>query len=251
MRQHQFASLCKEREWDYRLMGAHFDGFNVPTKRLDAWKIHAEFYVDLPSDRNPSLQDSALGESSGAGINLFIGSDQVRFYREEREIAVDEVPALAYSEIMRDVDLFTSVCAVGYDETWSDQGDRGLGVLIKKFDVQEFTAIVSLRSDLLSRVLPLTRIGDRCKIVKSWLEVRGQLGTYQIHLGWAGVALMTDSRPRWLRIPQRVLSEVELDLQHVPLDLDYRTEQVLRKAYVLAEDGKINSPELVRQLMPE
>jgi hypothetical protein len=124
-------------------------------------------------------------------------------------------------------------------------------VLIKEFDIQELTEIVSLRSDLLSRVLSLTRIGDRCKIVKSWLEVRGQLGTYQIHLGWAGVALMTDSRPRWLRIPQRVLSEVELDLQHVPLDLDYRTEQVLRKAYVLAEDGKINSPELVRQLMPE
>jgi len=31
-------------------------------------------------------------------------------------------------DMMRDVDLFTSVCAIGDDETWFDQGDRGAGV---------------------------------------------------------------------------------------------------------------------------
>lgn len=251
MRQHQFASLCKERGWDYRLMGAHFDGFDVPTKKLDAWKIHVEFYVDLPSDRNPGLLDSGLGEQSQAGINLFIGSDQVRFYREQREIPVDEVPALVYSETMRDVDLFTSVCAVGEDEMWSDQGDRGVGVFFKKFDIHEVNATISLRADILSRVLPHTQIADRCRVVKFWLEVRGQLGTYQIHLGWSGAALMTDKSARWLRIPQKVLSEVELGLEDLPIDLDYRTELALRKAYVLADDWRISSSDLVRQLMPE
>ncbi len=250
MRQHQFASLCREREWDYRLMGAHFDGSNVPTKRLDTWKIHAEFYVDLPSDRNPSLLDSALGEASGTGINLFVGSDQIRFYREHREIAVDEVPTLVYSELMRDIDLFTSVCAVGEDETWSDQGDRGIGVIVKEFDITEITAIIALRVDILSRVLPHTRIADRCKIVKARLEVRGQLGTYEIHLGWGGAALITGKVKRWLKIPQKVLSEVELELNDLPIDLDYRTELALRKAYILADDWRINSPELIQQLMP-
>lgn len=250
MRQHQFAGLCRDREWDYRLMGAHFDGSNVPTKRLDSWKIHAEFYVELPSDRNPSLLDSALGEVSGTGINMFVGSDQVRFYRERREIAVDEVPALVYSEIMRDVDLFTGVCAVGDDETWSDQGDRGIGVLVKEFDINEITAIIALRADILSRVLPQTRIADRCKVVKAWLEVRGQLGTYHINLAWGGAALVTDKLRRWLKIPQKVLAEVDPNLKDLPIDLDYRTELALRKAYVLADDWKITSPELIRQLMP-
>ena len=251
MRQHQFASLCREREWEYRLMGAHFDGSNVPTRKLDPWKIHAEFYVDLPSDRNPALRDSALGEESGAGINLFVGSDQVRFYREQREIAVDEVPALVYSEIMRDVDLFTSVCAVGEDETWADQGDRGIGIVAKKFDVNEITAMIALRADILSRVLPHTRIADRCKVVKAWLEVRGQLGTYQVYLAWGDAALITEKHKRRLKIPQKILSEVELDLKDLPIDLDYRTEQALRKAYVLADDWRITSPELVSQLMPK
>ncbi|HYY72815.1 MAG TPA: DUF4132 domain-containing protein, partial [Candidatus Bathyarchaeia archaeon] len=251
MRQHQFASLCKQRGWDYRLMGAHFDGFNVPTKRLDPWKIHAEFYVDLPSDRNPALLDSGLGEQSQAGINVLVGSDQVRFYREGREIALDEVPALVYSEIMRDVDLFTSVCAIGDDETWFDQGDRGIGVVFEKFDIGEVNATISLRMDLLSRVLPHTRIANRCRVERQWLEVRGQLGTYQIHLGWSGAALMADKSPRWLRIPQKILSDVDLGLKDLPIDLDYRTELALRKAYILADDWKINSPDLVRQLMPD
>jgi len=251
MRQHQFASLCKERGWGYRLMGTHFDGGNVPTRKLEAWKIHAEFYVDLPADRNPSLRDSGLGEHSPAGIGMFVGSDQVRFYRESKEIALEDVPALVYSEIMRDVDLFTSVCAVGEDETWSDQGDRGVGILTKPFDLAPVTALISLRADLLCRILPHTRIADRARVEKSWLEVRGQLGTYQIHLGWSGAALMTEKSARWLRIPPKILAQVELGLADLPVDLDYRTEMALRKAYVLAEDGKIDSPDLIRQLMGE
>jgi hypothetical protein len=33
--------------------------------------------------------------------------------------------------------------------------------------------------------------------------------------------------------------------------VDYRTGMILRKAYVLADDWKIEDPELVRQLMPK
>jgi len=251
MRQHQFASLCRTRGWNYRLMGAGFDGSNVPTRKLDPWNMHVEFYVDLPPDRDDSLRESALGEQSGAGINLFIGSDQVRFYRNSREVAIDEVPAILYSEVMRDVDLFSSVCAVGDDETWSDQGDRGTGVFTERSDAQEFSAIVALRAEMLSRVLPHTPICDRCKIQKAWLEVRGHLGTYRIALGWAAAALVTESEVRWLKIPHTILEAVSLDLAISPIELDHRTDMVLRKAYVLADDWRIDSPELVRQLIPD
>ncbi|HKW68538.1 MAG TPA: DUF4132 domain-containing protein [Terriglobales bacterium] len=250
MRQHQFASLCRERGWNYRLMGSGFDGGNVPNRKIDPWKMHVEFYVDLPADRQPTLRDSALGEQSGSGINLFITSDQVRFYREGKEISLDDVPAIVYSEVMRDVDLFTSVCAVGDDEGWTDQGERGIGLFTETFDPNQQSAVIALRADLLGRVLPRTPIADRCKIVKGVLEVRGQLGTYRIFLNWGIAMLMTESKPRWLRIPQKVLNAVELGLQGLPLDLDHRTEMILRKAYVLANDWNINSPELIQQLSP-
>lgn len=246
MRQHQFASLC----WNYHLMGSGFDGSNVPNRKIDHWKMHVEFYVDLPADRHPSLRESGLGEQSGSGINLFITSDQVRFYREAKEIALDDVPAIVYSEVMRDVDLFTSVCALGEDEGWADQGERGIGLFTEKFDPDQQSALIALRADLLGRVLPRTPIADRCKIVKGMLEVRGQLGTYRIFLNWGVAVLMTESKPRWLRIPQKVLNAVELRLEDLPLDLDHRTEMILRKAYVLANDWNINSPELIQQLSP-
>ena len=182
---------------------------------------------------------------------MLAGSDQVRFYRERREIAIDEVPALVYLEIMRDVDLFTSVCTVGDDETWSDQGDRGTGIILERSNVGELIAVVSLRIDLISRVLPLTPIADRCRGVKSWLEVRGHLGTYRVALLGGMVARVSDNATRQLKIPQKVLNEVDLQPRDLPVDLDFRTEMVLRKAYVLADDWKITAPELMSQLMPE
>jgi hypothetical protein len=250
MRQHQLASLCRARGWEYRLMGTHFDGHNVPTRKLARWNMQVELHVDLPPDRDGALHQSGLGEQSGLGINLFVGSDQVRFYRERREVAVDEVPAIMYSEVMRDVDLFTSVCAIGDDESWSDQGDRGIGVLVESMDVGELSAVMKLRAELLERVLPKTRIADRCRIETGFLDVRGQLGSYRIQLGWCSAMLVTESGIRFLRIPQKVLNAVDLDAAAIPIELDYRTEMVLRKAYVLADDWKIEDPELVRQFMP-
>ena len=251
MRQHQLASLCRSRGWDYRLQGTGFDGYNVPTKKLPSWNMQVELHVDLPLDRDKSLRDSGLAELSGTGINLFVTSDRVRFYRDRREVAVDEVPAIVYSEVMRDVDLFTSVCAIGDDESWSDLGDHGTGLFRPRFETNELSAVIALRAEILSRLLPRTCIADRCKIAKTHLEVRGQLGTYRILFGWAVAALATDSGMRWLRIPQKLLDAVVFNLTEIPIDLDYRTELVLRKAYVLADDWKIDSPELVRQFMPE
>ena len=232
-------------------MGSGFDGANVPNKNLEHWTMHAEFYVDLPPDRAVAFRRSSLSEQSGAGINVFIGSDQVRFYRDRREIPLDEVPAIVFSEIMRDVDLFTSVCAVGDDETWSDQGERGTGIFSDRLNIHAFSVVTSLRSEMLSRVLPHTTIADRCKLVEASLEVRGQLGTYRIQLSWGGAILTTESVTRLLKIPQKLLDAVSLDLSAVPIDLDPRTELILRKAHVLADDWKIDSPDLVRQFMPD
>ncbi len=50
-----------------------------------------------------------------------------------------------------------------------------------------------------------------------------------IALGWDGAALVTDTGMRWLKIPRKLLDAVSLDLIDVPIELDYRTETILRK----------------------
>ncbi len=249
MRQHQFSSLCRVRGWGYRLMGAGFDGFNIPTKLLPAWNMHAEFQADLPTDRKPSLADSALAEQSGFGINLFLSSDQVRFYRDRREIEVEAVPAIVYSEIMRDVDLFTSICAVGSDETWSDQGDQGTGLPAAIRNPEELSNLFALRMEMLDRLLPLMAIAPQCKIESVWVIVQGKLGTYRILIPWGTVSRMTDQAFRPITIPQELLEAAPIDFSALPIDVDYRTEMILRKAHVLANDWNIQSPDLIRQLM--
>jgi hypothetical protein len=152
---------------------------------------------------------------------------------------------------MRDVDLFTSVSSVGEDETWADEGDRGTGFFREDSNLQGLSSLIALRREILTLALPHTPIHDRCKLHNTWLEVRGQLGTYRIDLVWGGAALLADSAFRRLRIPQKVLNAVSLDSSALSIDFDSRSETILRKAYVLADDWKIDSPDLIRQLMPK
>jgi hypothetical protein len=116
-------------------------------------------------------------------------------------------------------------------------------------DINELSAALALRIEIMSRVLPLTPIADHCKIEKTSLVVRGRLGTYRIEMLLGGVLRMTDSGVRQLKIPQKLLDDVLLDFTAFPIDLDYRTEMILRKAYVVANDWEIDSPDLIRQLM--
>jgi hypothetical protein len=80
--------------------------------------------------------------------------------------------------------------------------------------------------------------------------VQGQLGRYRISLVWGLVALVADSGLRWLKIPQKLLTAVPLELADLPIELDYRTETILRKAYLLANDWEIKDAELIQQFMP-
>ena len=48
-----------------------------------------------------------------------------------------------------------------------------------------------------------------------------------------------------------VLVVVPRDSSLIPVDLDYWTKMILRKAHALADDWRIESPDLIRPLMPQ
>src|SRR5262249_15893708 len=67
LRQHQFTALCHERGWEYSLQG-DFDSARVPTLKLAAHGLKAEFWVEpIPHPLTPR------------GMFLFVSTDQVRF----------------------------------------------------------------------------------------------------------------------------------------------------------------------------
>ncbi|HEY8937740.1 MAG TPA: DUF4132 domain-containing protein, partial [Cyclobacteriaceae bacterium] len=113
LRQHQFAALCRQRGWHYTLMG-NWDSHNTPYITLRSWQMEAQFLV------NAEWQGA---ETNATGIFNYITTDQVRFSRNGVALLMIDVPALVFSEIMRDVDLFVGVTSLGNDPTWRDGGD--------------------------------------------------------------------------------------------------------------------------------
>nr|WP_315814384.1 DUF4132 domain-containing protein [Paraflavitalea speifideiaquila] len=94
LRQQQFAALCKQRGWSYAVMG-NWDSHNTPELQIPGWKMMAQYYVDANWE----------GDMTSSGIFQHILTDQVRFYREGEQLKMQDVPAIVFTEVMRDVDL--------------------------------------------------------------------------------------------------------------------------------------------------
>ncbi len=124
--QHQFAALAQERGWKYRLQGK-FDSHNVPTIELPRWNLAVQFWLEA---------GDGGGETSEMGIFLHVATDQVRFCNADGDPRpLSEVPALVFSELMRDVDLFVGVCSIGNDPR---------GTIVGMREVTMITGTVSL-----------------------------------------------------------------------------------------------------------
>jgi hypothetical protein len=54
--------------------------------------------------------------------NNYISTDQVRFEIDHEVVPIRDVPAMVFTEIMLDVDLFVGVTSIGNDPGWMDGG---------------------------------------------------------------------------------------------------------------------------------
>lgn len=238
IRQHQFAALARQRGWQYTLQG-NFDSHNTPTLSLPRWDLTAEFWVDGAGD-NESTSDS--------GIFLHLSTDQVRFRDAAGPRRLAEVPALLFSEVMRDVDLFVGVCSIGNDPTWQDRGDTGrYGPYWQVFSFGELSASAQTRREVLERLVPRLKIASRCSFDKKSLIVRGDLRTYKIHLGSANI--MMEPNDQYLCIvPDRGGAAARGEPVFLPFEGDSTLAVILSKAFMLANDSKIKDPTIVRQI---
>ncbi len=178
IRQHQFQQLCTQRGWKYMLQGS-FDSHNTPTLKLPKWNLSAQFWVEIPE----GASDEILADSF---IAMIVATDQVRFVRAESEdVPLTEILPIVFSETMRDVDLFVSVCSIGTDPNYTG----GYGDYWHHFSFGELTTAGSMRKQALSDLLPMLKIADRCEIKEKFLVVRGDLRTYKIHLGSGNIMM--------------------------------------------------------------
>jgi len=237
LKQHQLAALCRQRGWNFTLIG-QWDSLNYPTKDLaGGWR--AEFRVDSVEFDAPT---------SPAGIYLYVASDHVAFHRGGRERQpLTDVPPHVFSEVMRDVDLFVAVASIGNDPALADREQHPeLGDYWHAYSFGDLSESGKGRRDVLARIVPRLGIADRCTLEDRYLEVRGDLRTYRIHLGSSNI-LMEPGSEYLCIVPAATGRRADAGLL-LPFEGDQRLDVILSKAFLLANDRSIKDASILEQI---
>jgi len=271
IKQHPFAALCRERGWQFNLMGA-WDSHNTPTLELPKYKLRVELDVDFPHNEE---------EQSGHAIYLTIRTGQLRFLAHEPEKRggrkaelrnllafaanmpksieavqqfqqmmpqpqrLEDVPPVVLSEVMRDCDLFVGVTSIGADPAWNtDHPDGPHQAYWHEFAFGELTTAAENRKSVLESLLPKLAIRDKCSLDGRFLSVRGKLHEYRIHLGSGNVMIHPANRYLCI-VPGPGDSAARLQL---PFEGDRVLGIILSKAFLLVDDMLIRDESIRRQL---
>jgi hypothetical protein len=267
LRQHQYNALCAARGWKNKLRMLVDDAYPPTSRELPHWGLRAEYWIE-----GAGTQYGTDTNESGAFLRVI--TDQVRFYRVDaarnyahaggggygtsargldirrvnEPLPLDQIPPLVFSEIMRDVDLFVGVASVGNDPTWQDGGPGGR--FLDYWNVYSWGDLgetARTRRAVLERLIPRLKIASQCTLGDRFLEVRGKLRTYRIHLG-SGNILMEPNDQYLCIVPARDPVSLDTNRVFLPFEGDSTLSIVLSKAFLLAADDTIKDPIIVRQI---
>jgi Domain of unknown function (DUF4132) len=230
-------ALFTERGWRSNFLGS-YDGGDEGDATADlaggAWRAHFRH----------ENADLAVG---GHAVSL-AATGPVRFERRDggawTPVPLAEVPPLVFSEAMRDVDLFVSLTSIGADPDWADHGAERYGSYWREFASAELTPSAQVRRAALERLIPRLTIADRCALAGRYLEVRGRLRSYRIHIG-SGNVLMEPGSSYLCIVPGRAAGPEKVFL---PFEEDGRLALILSKAFLLARDDEITDGTITSQI---
>ena len=93
--------------------------------------------------------------------------------------------------------------------------------------------------------MPRLKIADRCTLADRFLEVRGELRTYRIHLG-SGNILMSPNDEYLCIVPNQ--ASAPAGKLFLPFEGDTTLSIILSKAFLLADDTKIKDHSILSQI---
>jgi hypothetical protein len=242
LRQHQFRKLCRQRNWRHKLMGI-WESSDVPSLSLPHWELSAEFWVGGVGTADLDETHFTL-----SGAFLSITTDQVRFVDASGEpVPLTEVSPLVFSEVMRNVDLFVSVCSIGNDPNWQEGGV--VGDYWQRYSFGDLSESSTMRKQVLERLLPRLKIADKCSITGKYLVVRGELRTYKIHLR-SGNVLMEPNDQYLCVVRGRggAFKTKDKGKLFLPFEGDEMLSLILSKAFMLADDKNIKDQTILNQI---
>ena len=266
LKQHQFNALTALRGWKNKLRLMVDAEFPPATRLLPQWGLRAKFWIE-------GAGDNCGTHTNETGTFLRVATDQVRFYpvaatqrtahaggggyhaghRQEngQPLPLEEIPALVFSEIMRDVDLFVGVASVGNDQTWAGGGPGGRHRNYwQDYSFGEFATTAHTRKEVLQRLVARVKIAGQCSFTDKFLIAKGSFRTCKLHLG-SGNILMEPKDQYLCIVPDRGSASAKAgEKVLLPFEGDCTLSIILSKAFLLANDQKIEDQTIFRQIQP-
>lgn len=235
------SGLCRARSWQKDMLGPWDGGYSSSARlTLPAFGLRAEYFLEL-------------ADADTTYIGRYVASDQVRFVEEGRRRQIEakalvDVPTVAFSEVMRDCDLFVAMASVANDPNWADRGDRTDAHLDYWHNTSfgELSITAATRREVLEKLLPRLKIRKVTTLTEKFLVVKGTRRTYKIHLG-SGNILM-EPNDQYLCIVAAPPARSSINKLYIPFAGDDKLSLILSKAFLLAADDKIDDPTILRQL---
>jgi hypothetical protein len=167
-------------------------------------------------------------------------------------LPLDQVPAMAFSETLCDLETAIDATSIAADRFWTDRGAAAARPLSEVPGAERYRdAFAStnrgeaqaLRKAFLESLLPSLSIAESCHVAGDWLMVDGKRATYRIHLG-SGASQLAASGRHLCIVP----TSREDGLEFLPFEGDATTTLILSKAMLLAQDDRIEDPTILSQL---
>lgn len=229
LEQKKLWALSQQREWKFK-------GFN-------------SFQQSSPELHLPDYQLSASLDISRSMFEYeYATTQRVRFLglANAQEKALKQVHPVAFSEVMRDIDLFIAISSIGNDPNWDGSEDYRDYWLDYAYGDKSDTVSAKNRKDLLMRIIPLSKIASQCSFEGNFLRVQGQIRAYKINIGSANI-LMEPNDEYLCIVPDR-RSKQERGKIFLPVEGDTLLSLILSKAFLLAEDDKIEDSTILSQI---
>ncbi|HQY87912.1 MAG TPA: DUF4132 domain-containing protein [Tepidisphaeraceae bacterium] len=229
-------SISQVRQWKSGLYG----GASSPSFELADHGLIAQWWMEAAGDDHTPF-----------GTPLYLATDQVRFVRvgeNQTALPLDQIPLLAFSEILRDVDLFVALSSVGNNPNWQDGGPNGrFRNYWQRYSFGVLTESAKSRRATLERLLPRLSFRDRATLTDKFLIIQGSIRTYKIHLG-SGNILMEPNDQYLCIVADRSAKSTGVNEVFLPFEGDSMLSIILSKAFLLVDDKSINDETITRQI---
>jgi hypothetical protein len=193
------------------------------------WSVHGEH------DDHQATRPAGPGLTAAlrCGLHGYFGlgdvtTGDVRFLADGALVPLDSIPEVAFSEVMRDLDLVVSVAGAAADEYRSP-------------------AVANSRAQLLAALIEDLGL-DRVTVEGTAAVVRGSRATYRVHLTSGSIHL--EPAGYLCIVPATFGSRAHQRLFLPFADEDQRTSVILSKVLLLNEDETITDPTILAQLPP-